>query len=181
MSALVTRRSMNVIESRLSPPQRWRRKNIYLALAIALLMASVTSGYLCWAAAADADRTAAAFALSTGAQSTTLFDAQDQPAFTLFIEQRSDVPLNRMAGLLVEAVLTAEDRRFYRHTGFDPGRVMSATWANLRALRVVQGGSTITQQLVRMTDGERARSYGRKLREVLLARAVERRFSRDAI
>ncbi|HEX2455809.1 MAG TPA: hypothetical protein VHI99_19080, partial [Vicinamibacterales bacterium] len=68
-------------------------------------MATVTSGYLCWAAAADADRTAAAFALSTGAQSTTLFDAQDQPAFTLFIEQRSDVPLNRMAGLLVEAVL----------------------------------------------------------------------------
>ena len=168
---------MNVIESRLSPPQRWRRKNIYLALAIALLMASVTSGYLCWAAAADADQTAAAFALSTGAQSTTLFDAQDQPAFTLFIEQRSDVPLNRMAGLLVEAVLTAEERRFYRHTGFDPGRVMTAAWANLRALRVVQGGSTITQQLVRMTDGERARSYGRKLREILLARAVERRFS----
>src|SRR5262245_16196873 len=142
MSAVVTRRSTNVIESRQSPPlRRHGYKRFYLALVFGLAIATATSGYLCWQAAVDADGTAAAFALTTGAQSTTLYDAQDQPAFNLFIEQRSDVPLNRMAGLLVEAVLTAEDRRFFRHSGFDPNRVVSAAWANLRAGRVVQGGS----------------------------------------
>jgi membrane peptidoglycan carboxypeptidase len=158
-----------------------RRRTACLALLAGLTLATAASAYLCWQAAEDADRTAAAFALSTGAQLTTLFDAQDQPAFRLFIEQRTDVPLTRMSPLVVAAVLTAEDRRFFRHTGFDAGRVIGAALANARAGHVVQGGSTITQQLVRMTDGERARSYGRKLREVLLARAVERRFSKDAI
>jgi 1A family penicillin-binding protein len=163
------------LSSLLSP-----RRFVVVALAL-LAIASAASGYLLWAAAAEASRDAAAFTLSTGAQSTTLFDGQDREAFTLYIEQRTDVPLARVSPLLVQAVLTAEDRRFFQHAGFDPGRVIGAAIANARAGRIVQGGSTITQQLVRMSDGERARSYGRKLREVLLARAVERRFSKDAI
>jgi membrane peptidoglycan carboxypeptidase len=156
------------------------RRFVFIALAL-LVATSAGTGFLLWAAAADATRDAEAFTLSTGAQLTTLYDGQDREAFTLYIEQRTDVPLSRISPLLVQAVLTAEDRRFFEHAGFDPGRVIGSAFANARAGRIVQGGSTITQQLVRMSDGERARTYGRKLREVLLARAVERRFSKDAI
>jgi penicillin-binding protein 1A len=160
----------------------WQRyRGPCLVCLIVVTTAAATAGFRFWQIADEANRAAASFALSTGAQLTTLYDAQDRPAFTLFIEQRTDVPLDRVSPLLVAAVLTAEDRRFFRHTGFDPGRVLSAALANARAGQIVQGGSTITQQLVRLTDGERARSYRRKLREALLARAVERRFSKDAI
>ena len=51
---------------------------------------------------------------------------------------------------MVAALLAIEDRRFYRHRGIDLMRVMGAAWADLRARRLVQGGSTITQQLVRL-------------------------------
>jgi 1A family penicillin-binding protein len=141
----------------------------------------VTGGYLFWQVADDAERAAAAFALNSGAQLTTMYDAQDRAVFTLFIEQRTDVSLSRVSPHLIAAVLTAEDRRFFRHSGFDPGRVISAAFANARAGHIVEGGSTITQQLVRMTDGDYARTFRRKLREALLARAIERRFSKDAI
>src|SRR5689334_12226528 len=111
--------------------------------------ASAATGYLLWQAAADAAREAHAFTLSTGAQLTTIYDGQDHAAFSLFLEQRTDVPLTQISPLILQAVLTAEDRHFLQHSGFDPVRVIAAAIANARAGRIVQGGSTITQQLVR--------------------------------
>ena len=78
-------------------------------------------------------------------------------------------------------MLAAEDRRFYEHGGYDLIRFTASGLANLRARRIVQGGSTITQQLVRITNGNRDKTVTRKLREMLAAAAIERRFSKASI
>jgi len=74
-----------------------------------------------------------------------------------------------------------EDRRFYRHHGVDFFAVIRATLRNLKALRIIQGGSTITQQLVRNTLLTSDRSFARKVAEVLIALKVEKHYSKHEI
>ena len=79
------------------------------------------------------------------------------------------------------AVLAVEDRRFYEHVGLDIWGLMRAVVVNLRARRIVQGGSTITQQLAKIMFLTPERSLKRKVQEALLAFWLERRFSKDQI
>lgn len=74
-----------------------------------------------------------------------------------------------------------EDRRFYQHHGIDLFAIIRATLKNLKALRIVQGGSTITQQLVRNTLLTSDRSFARKLAEMLIALKIERHYSKREI
>jgi 1A family penicillin-binding protein len=119
--------------------------------------------------------------LTPAAQATIVFDLHDRPVFTFFREDRTDVPLDRVSPQMVAAVLAIEDRRFYSHHGVDFVRVIGAAWADLRARRFVEGGSSITQQLVRLDALSRQRTISRKVREMLLATAIERRFGKSAI
>lgn len=82
---------------------------------------------------------------------------------------------------LLQAVLATEDRRFYDHPGVDPIGLVRAAWTNLRAGRVVQGGSTLTQQLAKNVFLTADRSLERKIQELLLAFWLERNFSKDEI
>jgi penicillin-binding protein 1A len=82
---------------------------------------------------------------------------------------------------LIQAVIATEDRRFYEHPGIDPIGVARAAWANLAAGRVVQGGSTLTQQLAKNVFLTADRSFERKVQELLLAFWLERHFSKDEI
>lgn len=95
--------------------------------------------------------------------------------------RRSHVKLKDMPPHLIQAVLTTEDRRFYYHYGFDPIGIARAFIANYRAGRVVQGGSTITQQLVKVLFLKPDRTYWRKVEEVLLSLSLEYRFEKDQI
>ena len=83
--------------------------------------------------------------------------------------------------LLKETLLLVEDRNFYRHPGFDWRGIARAAWVNLRARRVVQGGSTLTQQLVKSYFLDNRRSLIRKLRELPMAILLERRFGKDEL
>ena len=65
-------------------------------------------------------------------QATTLLDANNQRAFTIYREQRIDVPLSRVSPHLVRAILAVEDQRFYDHDGIDVVRVAGAAMSNLR-------------------------------------------------
>lgn len=94
---------------------------------------------------------------------------------------RFPVPLAELPDHLVEAVLAVEDRRFREHGGLDLRRIAAASLANLRAGRVTQGGSTLTQQLARTLFLSRERSLLRKLREAAAAVALERRLTKDEI
>ncbi|MBL8808511.1 MAG: PBP1A family penicillin-binding protein [Rhodospirillales bacterium] len=91
------------------------------------------------------------------------------------------VKLDDMPPWLPMAVLATEDRRFYTHMGIDPQGLARATLANLRAGRVVQGGSTITQQLAKNVFLSSDRSFKRKIQEMLLAFRLEHAFSKDEI
>jgi penicillin-binding protein 1B len=82
---------------------------------------------------------------------------------------------------LIDAVLAAEDRRFFEHGPVDPPSLLRAAWMNLRAGRVAQGGSTITQQLVKIRLLTPRRTVLRKLQEAWLALLVECFYSKDQI
>src|SRR5688500_8726395 len=92
---------------------------------------------------------------------------------------RFEIELDEVAPIAVKAVLAAEDRRFYEHSGLDPIGVGRAIWKNLRGGR--QGGSTITQQLVKVDYLSRERSLWRKTREAILAVKLERSADKDEI
>lgn len=114
-------------------------------------------------------------------QATAIFDRSDQLAFTVFKEQRLDVPLSAMSPHLKAAILAIEDQRFYDHAGFDAVRIGAAMLTNLRRGRLAQGGSTITQQLARQSFLSADKTFHRKLQELLLAERIERVYSKDQI
>jgi penicillin-binding protein 1A len=116
------------------------------------------------------------------AQSTYLYDARGRLITTLHgAEDRTDVPLGRVSRWLRLAVVDVEDARFYQHDGVDWRAVARAALRDLHAGRVVEGGSTITQQYVKNAYGLDERSLRRKLREAGLALGVERRNAKDEI
>src|SRR3954469_2619989 len=114
-------------------------------------------------------------------QATAVFDDRDQFAFTIFKEQRIDVPLAEISPNLTKALIAIEDQRFNEHHGFDLVRIASAAMANLRRGRKAQGGSTITQQLARQSFLTSNKSYRRKLQELILAARIERIYSKQQI
>ena len=84
-------------------------------------------------------------------------------------------------GKFQAAVLAAEDKRFRRHPGVDPLALARAAWANLRAGKVVSGGSTITMQVIRMSRGSRPRTYREKFVEAALALRLELGTDKDEV
>ncbi|MSO80795.1 MAG: PBP1A family penicillin-binding protein [Alphaproteobacteria bacterium] len=82
---------------------------------------------------------------------------------------------------LAQAIVAIEDRRFFKHPGLDWRGILRAAIANLRAGRVAQGGSTLTQQLAKNLFLTAERSYERKIKELLLAFWLEARFSKDEL
>jgi penicillin-binding protein 1A len=82
---------------------------------------------------------------------------------------------------LIDAVISIEDRRFYTHIGLDPWGLLRALSRNMRAGAVVEGGSTITQQLVKILYLEQGRTLTRKIREAALALWLETKLSKEEI
>ncbi len=115
------------------------------------------------------------------ARASTLYDVKDRAAFTIFKEQRLEIPLEAMSPNLVRAIIAIEDQRFYDHDGVDVIRVAGAAFANFREGRRAQGGSTITQQLARQTLLTSDKTYTRKVQEVVLAALIEGEYSKDEI
>ncbi len=96
-------------------------------------------------------------------------------------ELRRPVVLARLPAHVAAAVIATEDTRFYRHNGVDVAGVARAVVANVRAGALVEGGSTITQQLARSIFLSNARTWRRKLEELVLAVLLELRFSKAEI
>lgn len=97
-------------------------------------------------------------------------------------ENRAIVRLKRVSNAARKAVLAIEDDGFYEHGALDLEAVVRATLANLAAGQVVQGGSTLTQQLVKnAVIGDPARTFERKFRELALATQVEQTYTKDEI
>ncbi len=96
-------------------------------------------------------------------------------------EQSPPIELETLPDYVPAAFIAVEDRRFYHHPGFDPIGMVRAMVANMRAGRVVQGGSTLTQQLVKNLFLTPDQTMRRKVQEIMLAVWLELRFSKEEI
>jgi penicillin-binding protein 1A len=94
---------------------------------------------------------------------------------------RQPVPLREISPWMKKATIAVEDRRFYRHGGVDYEGIARAFWRDVTEGKVVEGGSTLTQQLVRNLYISRERTIGRKLREACLAVRLSRKWSKARI
>ena len=153
-------------------------------IVLAAVFGFATVGWLAWFSydltAGLPNRTAVA-GIGDMAQATTLFDISDRPVFTIFKEQRIEVPLSRISQNLIKAVISVEDQRFFEHSGIDAVRVAAAVVRNLQEGRRAEGGSTITQQLARQSFLSRDKTFRRKLKEVILAAYIENQYSKEEI
>ena len=114
---------------------------------------------------------------------TTILDKDGNSVGNLHAgENRVPVDFDEISPNAVNALVAIEDQRFYKHNGVDPIRIGGAMIANIKAGGIVQGGSTITQQLTGLTFLDRTeKSYTRKIKEAILALKVEKEYSKDEI
>lgn len=132
----------------------------------------------------DGDRVAAIYDASGRGRGTLMLEPEvirTVGAEDGEIADRVPVTLDQVPQHLVDAIVTVEDRNFFTHEGLDLRRIAGAALANLRAGRVTQGASTITQQLARTLWLSRSRTLWRKLREAAMAIALEARYSKRTI
>ena len=117
------------------------------------------------------------------AQVTQIYDRSGQVLLHEFYEERRvNVPLHAVSPYVIQAVVAAEDGSFYTHHGFDPRGIVRAILRDITGTTAsLQGGSTITQQLVRDTFLSREQTVPRKLRELTLAVQVETQFTKNEI
>ena len=120
------------------------------------------------------------------ANSAELSSAEIEPEvitnlFDTAREKRRVVRMEQLPKVLVDAVLAAEDKRFFEHPGFDPVRVIGAAWADLRHRNVGQGASTLTMQVARSFFFSTERTWRRKVAETLVAFQLEQRFSKQQL
>ncbi len=115
-------------------------------------------------------------------QSSQIFDYKGNLITNVYaFENRVYVPLDKISDVAKKAVIAEEDERFYQHGALDYKGIMRALWEDLRYGRVVQGGSTITQQLARSLFLTQERTIKRKVKEALLAIELEKKFTKDQI
>jgi penicillin-binding protein 1A len=116
------------------------------------------------------------------ALTTTVLDRNGTPIAEFYEYRRRLIPLSEVPEGVIHAFLAAEDDTFYEHSGIDYLSIVRAAWANLRAGgETRQGASTITQQMVKQLLLTPERTYRRKIRELVLARRIEERFSKEEI
>ncbi|HYC55775.1 MAG TPA: transglycosylase domain-containing protein, partial [Candidatus Binatia bacterium] len=109
-----------------------------------------------------------------------IYDASGNAIDEFYVERRIWVPIKDLPDLVWQAFVAAEDRRFFAHRGVDPAGMMRAFLSNLRSGKT-QGGSTITQQIVKNLIVGNERSYTRKLREAVLALRLERELTKKQL
>ena len=106
---------------------------------------------------------------------TTVYDGDDVAVGALYGDQRrASIPLSEVPQAVQDAFIAAEDLRFYRHHGVDVHRLLGALWKDITTLSYAQGGSTITQQLIKLTHLSQTKTLSRKAQEIFLALRLER-------
>jgi penicillin-binding protein 1A len=112
---------------------------------------------------------------------TTVYDNSGNLIAEFYLERRIVVPLEKIPQRLIDAFVAAEDSRFFEHEGIDFLGILRASWKNIKAGGIVQGGSTITQQVTKSLLLSPERSFSRKLKEAILAYRIEKHLSKQEI
>ncbi len=114
----------------------------------------------------------------------TQYELEPQLLSSLFDKNREKRRLVKFADIppiLVDAVISIEDKRFFQHSGFDPIRIVKAMFVDVREMRNAQGASTLTQQLARNLWLDSRKTLGRKLAELLITLHLERKLNKQQI
>ena len=112
---------------------------------------------------------------------TTVYSDDNRKIAEFFKERRVLLPLSQMPEMLKKAFVAAEDARFYKHQGIDILSIFRAFYKNIEAGAIIQGGSTITQQVTKSFLLTPERSYTRKIKEAILAYRIDKKFTKDEI
>ena len=112
---------------------------------------------------------------------TTVYSDDNRKIAEFYKERRIIIPLSSMPKMLKDAFIAAEDSRFYKHKGIDFFSIVRAFFKNIEAGTIVQGGSTITQQVTKSFFLTPERSYNRKIKEAILAYRIDKQFTKDEI
>ncbi len=110
-----------------------------------------------------------------------VFDDKGTKIGEFWTEARILTPIDQVPKKMIEAFVASEDDRFFEHSGVDPYGIIRAFWINFQAGHVVQGASTITQQVTKALLLTPERTYDRKVKEAILATRIERNLSKDQI
>lgn len=114
-------------------------------------------------------------------QTTILYDKDKKPFAYYGIEKRVLIKATEIPFSLKAAILSAEDKDFYKHSGISLKALLRALLEDLKKRKIVQGGSTITQQLSKMLFLSREKTFTRKIKEALLSFSLEKKYSKDEI
>ncbi len=162
--------------------KRRRRHAVALAAVLGAIAAAVVLAGLGGAAAVGSSCSLSQLRPTRIGENTFVYAADGSLLGSIPAERnRQPVSLANMSPWLPRATIAIEDRRFYRHGGVDYTGIARALWRDLNAGRVVEGGSTISQQLVRNLYISRERTIQRKVKEACLAIKLSRAWSKDRI
>jgi len=163
--------------------RRWLRVFLLVTGVATLVVGSAVGVAVLWAFTILPRQLPSVTALETfqPIQGSKVYDDNDELLTEFHVERRIFMPLAQVPQSLRDAIIATEDKRFYSHSGVDPIGVGRAVFQNYRRGRIVEGGSTITQQLTKLLFLTPDKNLERKLKEAVLALELERRYSKDRI
>ena len=164
-------------------PPWYARPWFYVPIAVVGLIFAILTVYLS-IASSDLKNQASAFDLTKLEQmesASVILDRNEKIFGQIYVENRETIPYDQLPRDLINAVVSAEDSKFYRHHGYDVLGITRAALKNFFAGHVRQGASTITQQLARNSFALKEKTFRRKLLEIYLARRIEDHFDKQKI
>ena len=181
-----TRRTRRTKQNQTKKTKNYKKgriwKKIGLTLFFIIVLISITLSGLFFYYASTTPKISAADL--QGATETQIFDMNQELITKLGGENRDLIEPEEVPQGLKDAITSIEDKRYYSHMGIDPIRIVGSFVRNLRAGHITQGGSTITQQLIKLSvfsTKKEDQTYKRKIQEILLALQIEREFSKEQI
>ncbi|HEU5138912.1 MAG TPA: PBP1A family penicillin-binding protein [Bacillales bacterium] len=155
-------------------------KKIVLALCIVIGLGIIGGGIAVYAIIQDAPELKPA--LLDSPLTTTIYDKDNHKVETIFgTQNRVKVNISDVPKTLKQAFVSIEDRRFYDHFGIDIRRIVGAAIEDIQHMAIVEGGSTITQQVIKRAILSPKQTFVRKIQEAWLAIQLEQKYSKDQI
>lgn len=169
------RKKTSVIKKFQSTWNKLHLTQVSILLASTVVLAFLSFVYFSYK---DADISALEAGL---AQSTVIYDADGEVASKISANKNEGISIDQIPDHMKNAVIAIEDHRFYEHGGIDLKGIGRAFFTNVKAGGIVEGGSTLTQQLTKNALLSAEKTYKRKLEEFFLALEIEKEYSKDEI
>jgi|SRR5271169_1456408 len=155
---------------------KWSR---FLTLSLLAIMIGAIGGFLYWILSGLPEiKTLESYA---PLESSFVYSSDGKVLAELYLERRNFIPYYMIPDRIKRAFIAIEDQRFYSHPGVDFIGILRALYVDIKAQGIVEGGSTITQQLTKMLFLKPEKSFSRKIKEAIISAQIEKRYTKDEI